>query len=750
MIGDALRRGCAGHPMFAVALATAGCVVAASHGWMWGWLMGGVVAGVAYLTIGWRVALAWMMCGWLAVVVYGVRDGERSEAEKQLVGVAASVVKGRVVKDARGDRYWAAPVKLLDGAHAGVLVWWQGRGGEMPVAGSEVTGQGDFEALPEARNEGEFDRAGWLRSQGVAVVFNAVRFETQVVTGRWAALGAAVRRGFRERVTAGLGESTREAQVIRAVVIGESPQDADALITAFRNSGTLHAFSVSGLHVAMVGSAGWFLLGMVGVPRRWAVCILLPLVFGYSWITGNSAPAVRSAWMAAVFLGAFVFRRKPDLLNALGAVLLGALLWDGRLLFLAGVQLSYGVVAAIALGTSWAAKAFKWLEMPELYEVDGLMPRWRKYWLKLRIGVARSLSVSFAAGVGSAPLTAWHFGLVTPVSVLAGLVLIPLVFVILVVALISVMCSPMLTVSHGINRLNGRVAALSVVAAEWFSAIPGGHWQIRCDRRPVLRVYDLDRGEGAAVFAGGSDGAVMIDCGGELGFKNRFLPSLRRLGLEPDAVVLSHPDGGHLGGGAAVWNALPIRRALVPVMRSRSPSYREWMDDSPQAGVRLLLAKATQVLPFPDQAVLEVVSAPSATAAVSALADDRVAIYRLHWRGWILLFTSDAGLATESKLLASGRDISADVIIAGCHRTDVSLGDAFVDAVHPRVMVVSNAKYPPVEVRSNTSISYWRSRGIVVMDQGQSGGITVRVDAAGCLCLEGFLDHAPVVLNPRR
>ena len=87
--------------------------------------------------------------------------------------------------------------------------------------------------------------------------------------------------------------------------------------------------------------------------------VLLPLIFGYSWITGNSPPAVRSAWMAAVFLGAFVFRRRPDLLNALGAVLLAAMLWDGRLLFQPGVQLSYGVVAAIAVGTAWAAKLFR-------------------------------------------------------------------------------------------------------------------------------------------------------------------------------------------------------------------------------------------------------------------------------------------------------------------------------------------------------------------------------------------------------
>ena len=253
----------------------------------------------------------------MAVAGYTLRSREQAAAELELVGKHGIGVRAKVLKDARGDRHWAAPAVLLGGGRDGEKVWWQGRG-EAPVAGALLMADGDFLALPVPRNPGEFDRAAWLRSQGISAVFLAGKLDTKVSTGRWPMLGARIRSGFRERVTAGLGEDSREAQVIRAVVIGEPPPDADALIAAFRNSGTLHAFSVSGLHVAMVGAIGWFLLARLGVPRRWAVLALLPLIFGYSWITGNSAPAVRSAWMAAVFLGAFVFRRRPDLLNALG------------------------------------------------------------------------------------------------------------------------------------------------------------------------------------------------------------------------------------------------------------------------------------------------------------------------------------------------------------------------------------------------------------------------------------------------
>ena len=736
------------HPLFVTAVAAAACVVLAD-GRLWHGLAAGVVFGMlGAWGRGWRSGLALWLCGWLAAGVFAWRDGALRTAERELVAAPPGTVEARILRDAQGsERFWLAAARITEGRWKGVDVWWKGKG-EMPVAGSRVRDWGKFTPLEGPRNPGEFDRAAWLRRRGVAAEFESGWRPGEVETGSLAARGARVRRAFRDAVTAGLEEDSTEARVIRAVVIGEQPPDAETLIAAFRNSGTLHVFSVSGLHVAMVGGIGWCLLGWAGVPRRRAVLALLPLVFGYAWITGHSAPAVRSACMAAVFLGAFVFRRKPDLLNALGAVLLGAALWDGRLLFQPGVQLSYGVVAAIAVGTAWAARVFSWMAEPELYLPEKRMNRWQLALLNLRRRTAQSLSVSLAAGVGSAPLTAAHFGLVTPVSVLAGLVLVPLVFVLLAAALLGAALSPLPPLSHLVNRANGRVAALCVLSARGFSSIPGGHWRTGGDPRPALIVYDLEYGAGAACFSGGDGGAVLIDCGDAPGFKRVVAPSLRKLGIQPDSVVLSHPDGGHLGGASAVWEALPVRQALMPVALSRSPSFRRWMNEAPPAGIRTHEAAEVATLAFPDGAALEVLHAPDPLAR-NTLADDRVAVFRLHWRGWRILFTSDAGMLTERKLLESGKDLSADVIVAGRHRTDLTLGDRFLDAVNPLAIIASNPVHPPAEHLPPASAAYWKSRGIRVIDQRESGGVTVRVDDDGALSIDGFLAGGPLRLMRR-
>lgn len=740
---------CSMHPLFMAALVACGCVLVAE----WN-AAAGVGAGLLFglagcFLAGRRMGLAWLACGVVAVGVFTWRNESRIAEEKSLLETPGGVMEGRVLTDAKGyETRWTAPAVLLTGKHAGTTVWWEGRG-ELPVDGSRVKARGNFGPLPVMRNPGEFDQAGWLRSQGVAAVFHAGWVKGEVIMDRWAILGAKFRHGFRAAVTEGLVEDSQEAVVIRAVVIGEQPPDAEDLVAAFRNSGTLHAFSVSGMHVAMVGTIAWFLLRLAGVPRRVAVLVLLPLIFGYSWLTGNSPPAVRSAWMAAVFLGAFVLRRRPDLLNALGAVLLAAMLWDGRLLFQPGVQLSYGVVAAIAVGTGSAMRCFSWMAKAELYLPLAMMNRWQKAWLWLRTKTSQSLGVSLAAGIGSTPLTAYHFGLITPVSVLAGIPFGLLVFLMLSAAMLAAALYPILPQAAGcVNRLNAYVARGCVLTAEGFSAIPGGHIQLKRDSQPFLLIYDLEHGAGAAVFSGGKSGAVLMDCADRYSFRRRILPSLRRLGVVPDSVVLSHPDGGHLGGGAAVWEAFPIRQALLPVVLSRSKTFQSWVVEAPLAGIKTMQAAEFHDLPMPDRARLEILHVPDAHS-LNAIADDRVAIFRLHWRGWKLLFTSDAGVPTEMELLETHRDISADVIIAGRHRGDQSLCDPFLAAVKPQAIIACHSKFPISEQLKPEFVKYWRSCGIKVVHQGESGGVTLRVDDVGNLRLEGFADQSVMVLKPR-
>lgn len=747
--GSRILKGLAARPLLAAAMACVSGLLAGSlQPWM-GWVVVVVFAVACWRFCARSLGLLVLLCSVVSLGVSQWRERQAEIAQRELLSLPVSEAEGRVVEDARGDAaYWRAPVELTgERSGAGHRVWWCGRG-EVPVEGASVAGRGRFVALPSPRNPGEFDRAEWSKREGFVAQFRQGGDAVVVETPFWARVGADLRRVFRERLTMGLDSKSRAAMVIRAVVMGERPEDADELIEVFRLSGCLHVFSVSGLHVAMVAAIGWFLFSRMGLPRRYAVACLLPLVFGYAWLTGANPPAVRAAWMTAVFLGAFIFRRRPDLLNALGVVLLVGVLWDGRMLFRPGVQLSYGVVAAIGLGVPLISK---WTG--RMAEVDPLLPqgemsRWQRWWLKVRQWLAASLGVSLAAGVGSAPLTAWHFGLLTPISVVAGLVMVPLVFLVLLVGLLSVAVSPVVPMaSGGLNRCNGVLADGCAAVAGGFAAIPGGHFRIGVVRDPRLVVFDLDRGDAAACFVDGEGGGVLIDCGGSRSFEYTVLPSLQRLGVSPDAVVLSHPDAGHLGGGALVWQSLPIKQVLLPVPQARSEIYQAWVQDAAAAGVRVVQAADGMRLPLPDGAVLELLHVPD-PEALNARADHRVMVMRMDWRGWRVLWTSDAGMVVEDALIDAGVDMTADVVVAGKHRTDLALSDRFVETVNPQLVVVANDDFPAGEQIDPGVMEYWRGRGVGWVDQSKSGAVEIWLDRDGALHIRGFVDQQEWVLRP--
>lgn len=701
---------------------------------------------IGWWLVGWRAAAVAFGCALAAGGMFVIRVESTRSDSRFLISTARPEgrVAARMLEDARSaGQGWSGLARLESPGLPEATVMWCGSG-EAPVSGSEVRARGRFVAADPPRNPGEFDERTWLDRRGAAALFLSDQAGAEILMGRWASWAAGVRQGFRLAVTDGLPEDSREADVIRAVVIGEYPKDDDEVVTAFRNSGTLHVFSVSGLHVAMVGMAVWFVLKRLGVPRRVSIPLLVALMFGYSWITGNSPPAVRSAWMAAVFLGAFMARRRPDLLNALGAVLLGAAVWDGRLLGQAGVQLSYGVVAAIGLWGGWFSRTLGRFAEPDSYLPKVLLTTWQSRWFGAKRWVTDSVAVSCAAGLGSTPLTAWHFGLVTPIAVVASLFMIPVVFLLLVCGLLSSAVHPFAPgAAGGLNRLNGKVAWVCSGLAEKLSEVPGASVSLPKGPRPFLLVYDLDYGAGASCFAA-ADGVVMMDCADKFSFRRVVLPSLRSFGVSPDSVVLSHPDGGHIGGGELLLRSSEIHQVLLPVDRSRSPAFRSWRGE----GLRTVLAGRGMSLPFPDRACLETLHSPD-PLAWDAVADERVAIHRLNWRGWRILFVSDAGLRTEEKLLASGQDLKADVLIAGHHRTDLSLGDAFIAAVAPRVIIASNSPHPPEERLDPRKVAWWRKSGIEVFDQRNTGGVLLTPGDDGSLLLKGFVDGREARLSPK-
>ena len=101
------------------------------------------------------------------------------------------------------------------------------------------------------------------------------------------------------------------------------------------------------------------------------------------------------------------------------------------------------------------------------------------------------------------PLLFRDFYLVTPISLFANLVVVPLAFFILAIALLSLIAAPVWPwFSLVFNSANWSLGKMVLALVQLFAQTPGGHFYIAHPHRPeklVAKITVLDVGVGAAV-----------------------------------------------------------------------------------------------------------------------------------------------------------------------------------------------------------------------------------------------------------
>lgn len=693
-------------------------------------LVAGIAAG--YLTHGWTVE----------------RQRENLAAFKQRQVIHDARIRG-VVLDAGKDDTGPYLVKVLESGQLSPgarIVVSRHRGSAAPLRlGDVFSASGRLKPAGAMRNPFGFDRAEWLHRKGADLEFIAQDPPEVQGVSMWrlpVRSMASWRQHIRDAITTGVPPESKQAQLIRAVVLGEKPPRTSAMVQDFRESGTLHVFAVSGLHVGMVGVIIAAVLWFLRVPR-WAMVtgVILGMAV-YAGVTGMNAPAVRAVIMAAVLLTGFLLQRRPALLNSLAASAVIVLLFDGHQLFTPGFQLSYGVLLAIALATGMWTRVLR-----PLGEIDSFFPRAllsarQEFALEKRRWLRGSLAVSMAAWMGSAPLMWVHFGIITPIAIIAGIPLMLVVFFILALAMLSLAAGTLWQpAGEAVNTLNARFATAAYSMAAALADTPGGHHYRtpRNDGKHRIIVFDLPYGGGAQYLDVG--GGILLDCGRSDMFQRHVMPTLSALRARPDSLIVSHADSKHSGAMSQCLEFYPVKQALVPRTDLRSPSYRQFLTDTGAGGCKVIVPRQGQAFRIEPGVHLETLQAPGGLDG-KGTADDTGLVLRLHCHGWRIIFTGDSGYVTEERLLSSGVDLKADVIVMGRNRDDFTGSQVFLNAVRPRAVVSTNAAFPHNESIPAAWKRHLKANGIRLFDQLQTGAVTITVDA-DTLSLTPMLGDVP-------
>ena len=561
----------------------------------------------------------------------------------------------------------------------------------------------------------------------------------------------------------------RHFALTEALLLGRRERMDDDVRDRFVRAGLVHLLAISGAHVALFAAMLLLLGDALRLPRDRVRGGTIAVTALYLALIGAPGSALRAGIMLSLALLARILQRPSATLPIVAASALGLLALDPRSILDPGVQLSYAGIGALML----AARV----------PLDPL-PR------PLRRGPGRAVTeaviVSVAAFVFTAPVTAHHFGAVSPVSIVANLPAVPLTSL----ALIGVVGSlAMDFVLPSAARLIADGGALALDAVDWIARLAArapygylhlarpewGLWctialatllgvraTIRLSRRTgravvaglllsvglgwpavtpgapgALELHFLDVGQGDAIaIRTPADRWLLVDAGlrgdGYDAGERRVLPFLSAHGARRlEALILSHPHADHIGGAPAVLAAIPVGRVIEPGLPAATDLYLELLDLVEQREIVWARAEAGRIMRV-DGVELRFLWPEPGLVEKEPEANFASAVVHLRYGEFAALLTGDATAEAEHEILRrEGGALRVDVLKAGHHGSRTSTTAELLDATRPDLVVISAGRrnrygHPAPEV-----IDRLARRGIAVARTDLEGTVSLRADASG-------------------
>jgi competence protein ComEC len=663
----------------------------------------------------------------------------------------------------------AAGIGVLSGAlahqterHACSKVWEAGRHVATVLIGDAPGGTGLTRATVLATRErctGEIKirlSPGAAPAGATAVVAGTYTPGAALRVSHVRVLGSdrAWRYAVRERIAARFTELYGErAALVHALTLDRREDLEPRLRRAFADSGLIHLLSISGLHVGIF--AVWVVLiggWIMGSARAWVIATIV--CWAYVALLGFPAPATRSAAFVTIRATARLRQRNPSADTVLLVSALIVLAVDPWAATDIGAWLSFAAV----WGTAHAGRFFP--------------AGWRRHeW-------ARLLVTSVGATIATAPITAYVFGVVPVIGIVANVIAIPLSALVIPGLFASL-------ASHTLAGGTGLVLAALERVADLAASVPGGRvsgspgpgfalpwliglaavtwgasvrWSPRSLRRlvwvgslatgawclsalPALRrvlhphgdrleVYVLDVGQGDAIaIRTPRNRWMVVDAGPRTptddAGRRVVLPFLRRNGVRQlDALVVSHGDADHLGGVPVLERALDPALVLEPGQPLTSRLYLEHLVTVDERGLPWLAARAGDSLVL-DSVTVTVLHPRAGWIATALEPNENSVVLRVRYRSFSAILSGDAGYVAERELLQ--RVGPADLLKVGHHGSAGSTGEDWLAAVRPTVAVISVGQNPYGHP-DPTVLGRLLRHGIRVFRTDRGGTVTVRTD----------------------
>ncbi|WP_347862711.1 DNA internalization-related competence protein ComEC/Rec2 [Salimicrobium sp. PL1-032A] len=592
----------------------------------------------------------------------------------------------------------------------------------------------EFKEYPAATNPGQFDFSGYMDERGYKGQLLLEQSEDMECEGSsWKQVFHDYRNALVDRVMDKSHASLNPW--IEALVFGNRQGLDERVTDFFREVGMTHILAISGLHVGLFAGMVYLLLyrtGFISLSQvKMIVFLTLPL---FAFVAGGAPSVLRASLTAVIVLAFSAFKVRPSMTDVLAAVAIILLLLQPELIYHPGFQFSFAVTFSLLLSSNFFQ--------------EGIHP------------LALSLRVSFVAQLAILPLQLHYFHGFSPLSVFFNVIFVPyftivfIPFIFLVVLAVfflpdfMFMAMSQFGASMHTAFIDIVVETGGMINVQWLTGAFPVEWfppyylcfflmMIFLEKRNlhkgflfgvalvcVLMVYsvlpyfsdrgtvtflDVGQGDSAVIELPYRKGVIMIDAAGLPVFQEDpakiadtvLLPFLRSKGIAGvDALFVTHNDTDHNGSVPRLVEEDAFDALFLSAY-----------DDSDYE---------TEATPLKKGDRYEIGGYVFDILGPENNREDKndnslIIITELGGEKW--MFTGDISEEVEKEVVDEYGRMNVDYLKVSHHGSKTSTSEAFMDAFHPEVGVISagrNNRYghphPTVVDRLNTyGTEIWRT-----------------------------------------
>jgi competence protein ComEC len=254
---------------------------------------------------------------------------------------------------------------------------------------------------------------------------------------------------FREHIITNLEKSFDDQTtlpIVIALILGQQQDISKEIIKDYQYAGAIHVLSVSGLHVGFLVLFINTLLKPIGNSKkgmRIKTLTILITLWSFALLAGLAPSIIRSATMFSCITIGLYLRRTVNIYHTLIVSQVLILLLKPSFIYDVGFQLSYLAVFFIV-----------WLQ-PKLAEVWTPKNKIKQYFWGI-------LTVSFAAQIGTLPLSLYYFHQFPGLFFITNIIILPVLGIVMALGLIVVLiatiqlvpkwvCIPLEVLLKGLN-----------------------------------------------------------------------------------------------------------------------------------------------------------------------------------------------------------------------------------------------------------------------------------------------------------